>query len=226
MAAHMLGVPVNEGSPYSGYSVLPNQEGKPLRINITGDASDYNSGQKAGGFLDKLGAFSSAINPFLGAATSIIGGLLGRKGAKDANQLRMQLAREQMRFQERMSSTAYQRARKDMAAAGLNPILALGKPSSTPQGAMPQVENEMAPVVSSALEIARTSADLRRVAAETKRIDADTDRLKKVTELTGINIDQAQQILLGLKNEGAINASQYGKIITAIRMAVGAGKGR
>ena len=78
---------------------------------------------------------------------SVIGGILGYKGQKDANKRNIALSREQMAFQERMSNTAYQRAMQDMKLAGLNPILAAKQPASTPGGSSTRVESAIGAVV-------------------------------------------------------------------------------
>ena len=78
---------------------------------------------------------------WLSALAGLGGAYLGYKGQKDANQKNVQLAKEQMAFQERMSNTAYQRAALDLEKAGLNRILALGSPASTPGGQTAQVGN-------------------------------------------------------------------------------------
>ncbi len=69
-------------------------------------------------------------------AASVIGGALGIGGSAVSAQQSAKEAKKNREFQERMSSTAYQRSAKDLEAAGLNRILALGNPATTPGGAM------------------------------------------------------------------------------------------
>lgn len=108
----------------------------------------------------------------LGAAKAIgpavIGGLFGLSGAKSSARLSQRQAREQMRFQERMSNTAFQRAASDLEASGLNRILALGNPASTPGGAMGAV-----PDFGQAMVAGAQAADSLRTAAGQRKLMQD-----------------------------------------------------
>lgn len=70
------------------------------------------------------------------AAALLAGSAVSAIGAHSANAANAKMARDQMAFQERMSSTAYQRATEDMRKAGINPIMAYSQGgASSPGGA-------------------------------------------------------------------------------------------
>lgn len=108
------------------------------------------------------------LGAVLGGVGSAIGGIF--QNAANRN-----MAREQMRFQERMSSTAYQRAVVDMRKAGLNPMLAyMQGGASSPGGAALGMSEVIGPTVSSAREGLRQRQELRMVAQQIANVNADT----------------------------------------------------
>lgn len=117
---------------------------------------------------------------------SIIPGIGDAMAAQKLNQQQLAAAGTQMRFQERMSSTAYQRAMQDMKAAGLNPMLAFSQGgASAPSGAAPTLVSESKTglgqaAISSALGV----ADLRQKqqAVNTQQAQAESSiQLQKST---------------------------------------------
>lgn len=126
-----------------------------------------------------LGFDDALIGGVVSGVGSIIGGLFGRQGQQDANKDNLQIAREQMKFQERMSSTAYQRAMADMKKAGLNPILAATQGgASSPAGASAVMQNEnasIAPAINSAVDAFRSIYEIRNMKATNEQIKTNAD---------------------------------------------------
>lgn len=113
-----------------------------------------------------------------GVAGAVTGGLAQIPLLKWQGDMAHQSAEDAMRFSEHMSSTAYQRGRKDLEAAGFNPLLAIAGggmgPASAPQGLQSSVPDmsQAGPSVSSALEAGKFKAELKQLEASTAQMDS------------------------------------------------------
>lgn len=103
----------------------------------------YNAGsldRSSNGLMSGFNPWSFAA-PVIGAGADIWSANKYASGQQEANERSLQSAREQMVFQERMSSTAHQRQVADLRAAGLNPVLSANSGASTPVGSSAEAEN-------------------------------------------------------------------------------------
>lgn len=93
-------------------------------------------GIKIGNPFKNSGSFTKAVGSF-------IPGIGDADAQADANEINIEEAEKNRRFQAEMSNTAYQRGMADMKKAGLNPILAyMQGPASQPTGSQATVQPE------------------------------------------------------------------------------------
>lgn len=150
-----------------------------------------------------LGFLGGPIGGLLG---NVVGGLFGRSGQSAANRANLKIARENREWQERMSNTAYSRAAKDLDAAGLNRILALGSPASTPAGNIATMQNEEAPLgegiktgTALALTAKKINAEVANIRAQTALTRARTNAIAPAETLGEIVI-KAKERLSGVSD--------------------------
>lgn len=121
----------------------------------------------------------------MGAAISGIGsigtGLFNKSSVEETNKANAAEAVRNRDFQERMSSTAYQRGMDDMKKAGLNPILAYQKGgASSPSGSQAAFQpykiegNPVSDAVNTGLSMRAKTQELANMQASETNTKADT----------------------------------------------------
>lgn len=143
-------------------------------------------------------------------AASEVGGMwYDDYSTRRAMKYNAQEAQKQRDWAEMMSNTAYQRAAKDLEKAGLNRVLALGGPGSTPGGSSASTsQGQMRKI--DLMNIATAQQGIKNMEAQKENIEADT-RIKNAeagkVEVTKMLYDKigpkVEQLLDKLLSQGS-----------------------
>lgn len=135
-----------------------------------------------------MGIFSAIAGPLTGGLVDAASGILGNQSAVSA-------AKVQRRFERDMSDTAVQRRRRDLEAAGFNPLLAIGDPASTPAVGQANVRpplgragDRFAEAAQLALQKQQVQSVVNLNSAQADKASAEADKARAETGGTGEGI--------------------------------------
>lgn len=153
---------------------------------------------------------------------SVASGLISGIGAKQRNDAQIASAREQMAFQERMSSTAHQREVADLRAAGLNPILSAtgGAGASTPSGAQASIEDVVSPAFSSAMQAREVNESLKNMRAQRNLVAAQTAKEEELASVASVEASLARRLENYNYEAGVSSALQLKQVTDAQGLAL------
>lgn len=158
---------------------------------------------------------------WLDAAIPVVSSVGAYYGQREANEANAAIAasnnaysnamsQDQMKFQERMSSTAHQREVEDLRKAGLNPILSANKGgASTPAGSMGQtttahMESALGKGIGSAMEalslnkeLQAKDATIQLSKAQKMAQEASANRDNTTAKATAVNTKIAEMLAPG-----------------------------
>lgn len=190
------------------------------------------------------------LDSLITGGLSLLGNLFAQDKTDERQEKAQQFNAEQAQinrdFQDRMSSTAYQRGMLDMKTAGLNPILAYQKgPASSPTGAMASTtftpaNDVITPAVNTAMAAKRVTAEVENMIqtnsnlkaqnellhAQRLQVNADTVRSIRQTENIAAETaikNEALQVAMREAVKGKIDEEFYQSAIGKIFRQVGTG---
>lgn len=150
--------------------------------------------------------------PWWAAGAAVLGGVVSGLGQRDANRNNVDLSKDQMAFQERMSNTAVERRQADLKKSGINPLLAGRYDATTPPGAMPTMGNVGAAAVEGARGGAESGKNVRQAGllkVQKQNVLQDTALKLQQANLAQSNAALADTQTAGLNPTSAFELKKY-----------------